>query len=49
MKKRQSLKAYGDLRVACPHANLRRTFEITGLNRVIAVHPSVEEATATNG
>src|SRR5438105_3121554 len=39
----------GDLRVACPHANLRRTFEITGLNRVIAVHPSVEEATATNG
>ena len=36
----------GDLRLACPHASLRRTFEITGLDQVLAIHASVEEATA---
>jgi len=36
----------GDLRVACPKASLRRTFEITGLDRVLGVHASIEEATA---
>jgi anti-sigma B factor antagonist len=35
-----------DLRVACPHASLRRTFEISGLDKVIHVHDSVEDATA---
>ena len=39
----------GDLRLACPDASLRRTFEITGLDQVLAIHTSVEEATAASG
>ena len=35
-----------DMRVACPSASLRRTFEISGLDKVMNVHQSVEEATA---
>jgi anti-sigma B factor antagonist len=35
-----------DLRVACPSASLRRTFEISGLDKVMNVHESVEDATA---
>ena len=35
-----------DLRVACPSASLRRTFEISGLDKVMAVHESVEDATS---
>ena len=35
-----------DLRVACPSASLRRTFEISGLDKVMNVHNSVEEATS---
>jgi anti-sigma B factor antagonist len=35
----------GDLRVACPRASLRRTFEITGLDQLLGVHASLEEAT----
>ncbi|MBV8236106.1 MAG: STAS domain-containing protein, partial [Acidimicrobiia bacterium] len=35
-----------DLRVACPNASLRRTFEISGLDKVMNVHESVEDATA---
>jgi anti-sigma B factor antagonist len=35
-----------DLRVACPSASLRRTFEISGLDKVMNVHGSVEEATS---
>jgi hypothetical protein len=32
--------------VACPSASLRRTFEISGLDKVMSVHASVEEATS---
>src|SRR5437879_963288 len=39
----------GDLRLACPHASLRRTFEITGLDQVLSIHASVDEATAASG
>lgn len=35
-----------DLRVACPSASLRRTFEISGLDKVMNVHDSVEDATS---
>ncbi len=35
-----------DLRVACLSANLRRTFEISGLDKVMSVHESVEDATS---
>ena len=37
----------GDLRLACPQASLRRTFEITGLDQVLSIHSSVDEATAS--
>ena len=35
-----------DLRVACPSASVRRTFEISGLDKVMNVHESVEDATS---
>jgi anti-sigma B factor antagonist len=35
-----------EMRVACPSASLRRTFEISGLDKVMSVHTSVEEATS---
>ena len=35
-----------DLRVACPSPSLRRTFEISGLDKVMNVHESVEDATS---
>jgi len=35
-----------DMRIACPSASLRRTFEISGLDKVMNVHESVEDATA---
>ena len=35
-----------DLRVACPSASLRRTFEISGLDKVMNVHESLEDATS---
>jgi anti-sigma B factor antagonist len=35
-----------EMRVACPSASLRRTFEISGLDKVMHVHESVEDATS---
>jgi anti-sigma B factor antagonist len=36
----------GSLDVICRDANLRRTFEITGLTRILAIYASREEALA---
>jgi len=34
----------GELRIACADPNIRRIFEITLLDRVFAIHPSLQDA-----
>ncbi len=36
----------GSIAVACRNPNIVRVFELTGLTRVIAVHPSLSDAVA---
>jgi anti-sigma B factor antagonist len=34
----------GALAIVCPHEKIRRVFQITGLDRVLAMHASRDEA-----
>jgi anti-sigma B factor antagonist len=38
--------AGGSLSLVCPHANLRKLFAVTGLDRVFVIHPTVAAAIA---